>query len=174
MPPARPSSGGSLPRQEPVAQPDSRDRLRAEVASIVVHGGGSSAVVRFADPDFRHRLLGSKQEVPIERNGLALRITRNRESANTDEVRCWGESWGDERLSADDLWRFFSPHGASGQQRRDLQSKTLPQKRPLWTHDEHYGHGDGHRGSGRDRSEGGQQRRRDSNWDSRAPRPVWQ
>ena len=103
MPPARPSSGGSLPRQEPVAQPDSRDRLRAEVASIVVHGGGSSAVVRFADPDFRHRLLGSKQEVPIERNGLVLHITRNRESANTDEVRCWGENWGDERLSADDL-----------------------------------------------------------------------
>jgi len=28
--------------------------------------------------------------------------------------------------------------------------------------------------SGRDRSESGQQRRRDSNWDSRAPRPVWQ
>jgi hypothetical protein len=98
------------------------------VASIVVHGGGSSAVVRFADPDFRHRLLGSKQEVPIERNGLALRITRNRESANTDEVRCWGDSWG-VWLSADDLWRFFSPHGASGQQRRGLQSKTLPQKR---------------------------------------------
>ena len=28
--------------------------------------------------------------------------------------------------------------------------------------------------SGRDRSEGGQPRRRDSNWDSRAPWPVWQ
>ena len=153
---------------------DGRDRLRAEVASIVMHGGGSSAVVRFADPDFRHQLLRSKQDVLIKRNGLALRITRNRESASTDEVRCWGESWGDERLSADALWRFFSPHGASGQQRRGLQSKTLPQKRPLWTHDEHYGHGDGHRGSGRDRSEGGQRRRRDSNWDSRAPRPVWQ
>ena len=116
----------------------------------------------------------STREPGRQRNGLALRITRNCESANTDEVRCWGESWG-VWLSADDLWRFFSPHGASGQQRRGLQSKTLPQKRPaLWTHNEHYGHGDGHRGSGRDRSEGRQQWRRDSNWDSHAPRPVWQ
>ena len=140
-----------------------------------MHGGGSSAVVlvRFADPDFRHRLLRSDQEVAIERNGLVLHITRNRESTKTDEVRCWGDSWA-ERLSADALWRFFSPHGASGQPRRTRQSNILPQQRPLRTHDEHYGHGDGHRGSGRDRSEGGQTRRRDSNWDSRAPRPVWQ
>jgi hypothetical protein len=91
------------------------------VANIVLHGGGSSAVVRFADPDFRHRLLGSKQDVLIECNGLALRITRNRESANTDEVRCWGDSWG-EWLSPDALWRFFTPYGASGEQRRSLQN----------------------------------------------------
>jgi hypothetical protein len=85
--PGRPASGGGDAHRGR-QQADSRDRLRAEVASIVMLGGGSSAVVRFADPDFRHRLLGSKQDVLIERNGLALRITRNRESANTDEVRC--------------------------------------------------------------------------------------
>ena len=62
-------------------------------------------MVRFSDPDFRHRLLRSESELLLERNGLALKITRNRESAKTDEVRCcWGSRSGD-RLSAGDVQR---------------------------------------------------------------------
>ena len=51
---------------------------------------------------------------------------------------------GDERLSADDLRRFFSPRGASGQRRsvRDIRSKNRSLR---WAHEEHYDGGHGRR-----------------------------
>ena len=105
-PPSR-ASGGGIGANRGRSDHAGRDQLHAEVSGIAMHGGGWSAVVRFTDADFRHQLLGSKQKVVINRNGLTLHITRNRDSTATDEVYC---SWGSGRrgrVGVAELRQFF-------------------------------------------------------------------
>ena len=141
-----------------------------------MHGGSWSAVVRFADPDFRHQLMGSKQQVVIERSGLTLRITRNRNSTATDEVYC---SWGSSRrgrVGVADLRQFFSPRGAPAQQRRDCQPKSLPQKQP-WVPGPQQAHGEGpgHRAPSRDAGDPAREGKRNlgSQWGGCGPGRGW-
>ena len=66
----------------------------------------------------------------VERDGLALHITRNRDSTTTDEMYC---SWSNDRRGRVDmaeLRQLFSPHRVPTQRPRDLRPNVLPQKRP--------------------------------------------
>jgi hypothetical protein len=68
--------------------------------------------------------------VVVERDGLALHITRNRDSTTTDEMYC---SWSNDRRGRVDmaeLRQLFSPHRVPTQRPRDLRPNVLPQKRP--------------------------------------------
>ena len=136
-------------------------------------------MVRFTDADFRHQLLGSKQQVVIERSGLTLRITRNRDSTATNEVYCSWRSWDRGRVGVADLRQFFSPRGAPAQQRRNCQPnlpKSLPQKRP-WVPGPQQAHGEGpgHRAPGHDGDDPVREgkRHRGSQWGGCGPGRGW-
>ena len=174
-PPSR-ASGGGIDANRGRSDHAGRDQLHSEVSGFAMHGGGWSAVVRFTDADFRHQLLGSKQKVVINRSGLTLRITRNRDSTATDEVYC---SWGSSRrgrVGVADLRQFFSPRGAPAQQRRDCQPKSLPQKRP-WVPGPQQAHGEGpgHRAPGHDGGDPAREGKRHggSQWGGRGPGRGW-
>ena len=53
-PPPSCASGGGIDANRGRSDHAGRDQLHSEVSGIAMHGNGRSAVVRFADADFRH------------------------------------------------------------------------------------------------------------------------